>query len=122
MAYAPKRQVCIYLVAEEGSLDVAKIGITELLSRRLCSIQSHNWRKLSIPYAFAVPTVDQARDIEQIILDVFAAERIRGEWIRVSPARLAQEVEAHLRVLEIPILDLIKSGADANVIAIGRRA
>jgi len=121
MAYAPKRQVCIYVVAEEGSADVSKIGITELLSRRLGTMQSNNWRKLTIPAAYSVSDWKLAQHIETAVLYQLSKFVLRGEWFSVSPERLQRCIEAHLRLLELPVLDLIKTGADTNVINIARR-
>lgn len=121
LAYHPKRQVCIYVVAEEGSPAVAKIGITELLARRLGSMQTNNWRKLTIPAAYAIETWEQAQEIECLLLTKLSTSIIRGEWFALSPSTLQAYIEEQLQLLEIPVIDLIKNQVETNVINIARR-
>ncbi len=115
MAYKPTRQLCVYIVAEDGSPDVCKIGITELLSRRLGSLQSQNWRKLSISAAFPIETADLAWEIEQAMLHIFEVKRIRGEWVRVSPTEMEVEIVNYLKAIGVKSENVFSSGK-SNVI------
>lgn len=119
--YQPKRQVCIYVIAEEGSPDVCKIGMTGLLSRRIGGMQSSNWRKLTVIAAFALESWDTAAEIEGALLSKLSTSIIRGEWLRLSPGAVVADIETILSELEIPVRELIKSAGENDVIILRNR-
>jgi hypothetical protein len=117
MAYNPERQVCIYVIEEAGSPEVCKIGITELLARRLGSMQSSNWRKLTIVAAFPVESWELAQGVEAALLARFRYKIVRGEWIGITPVRLEAAIDSHLKSIDVPALNVIKD-ENSNVIKI----
>lgn len=116
--YQPKRHVCVYVIAEEGSPNVCKIGMTEMLARRIGGMQSSNWRKLTVVAAFALESWETAAEIEGALLHKLSSSIIRGEWLSLSPSAVEAHIETHLLELEIPVRELIKGADESNLIVL----
>jgi hypothetical protein len=76
---------CVYVVADEAP-DRCKIGIAVNPFKRLISLQSGNWRLLTLRSLFWFPSFDHAAMHEYAALQ-FAKKhgvRIRGEWVALN--------------------------------------
>jgi hypothetical protein len=103
-----ERQICIYVIAEEGIEDVCKIGITDRIVRRLGQLQSSNWRKLTVVAAFRLYSPQDASEIESRLLTFYSKSRIRGEWIGASPQDVKEAIVRGLQSVSLPIENLIE--------------
>lgn len=78
----------IYVIGqEEGPV---KVGITSDLIGRLRSMQTGSAFKLKLLYAMPCLDRDNAREHERAFHDVWAEDRLEGEWFNL-PAHLAIE-------------------------------
>lgn len=81
----------LYLVGHEhNDLGYAvKVGITESLGGRLAQLQTGSCEELVLFYSFRLPSRSLAAEAERRFHEMYAPERIRGEWFSVEPG-LAQ--------------------------------
>jgi hypothetical protein len=79
----------IMKAAETGNY---KVGVTSRLKQRLASYRTHSGENLSIEFFTEFENRDFARGWERAVLERFAAEWIRGEWIKGS-SRLRDEIK-----------------------------
>lgn len=85
----------IYIIQEEHGL--VKIGITADFERRLKTLSA------MMPYDLCVITVLNtpiASQLEKAMHDHFAAQRIKGEWFRLSRDELKQAISCIYRLSE----------------------
>lgn len=109
-----KRRLCIYVIAEEGSEEVCKIGVTDYLVRRLAGLQTGNWRKLRIVAAYQMADADEATEIENRSLMFFGQHVLRGEWLGVKPSIAVEALESGLTSVGIEIVNFVEGTTSQN--------
>lgn len=72
-----------HLYIASGGENVTKIGITTALDSRMRTLAKASGRDVKLVWSFAA-TIGEARDFEQRLLRMFAASRIKGEWVSAS--------------------------------------
>jgi T5orf172 domain len=91
--YTPKKQVylkvreahCVYVIAPSKEYP-CKIGYTDNIRARFCSIQPGNWIELSVHYLIWTPGKPIALRIESLVHNLLckAGKRAVGEWFNVN--------------------------------------
>lgn len=80
----PKASCCVYLIAvDQGT---TKIGMSNDPTRRLASLRTSNFEKLSLEHHWRLRSRDQAAALEAALHAQFRWAKIRREWFSV-PAR-----------------------------------
>lgn len=102
-----ERQLCLYVLAEEGSARICKVGVTDRLHRRVAQLQTGNWRKLTPVAAFRVYEINTATEIESRLLTFYAPHVVKGEWISEPPADVAATLATGIKSIGLPVENLI---------------
>lgn len=70
----------VYVIAEEDSDEFVKIGFSTIGGESRLVMQTGNPRKLYVVAEFEVAGMSDEKDLHGL----FAEERVRGEWFRLS--------------------------------------
>src|SRR5690606_3028184 len=70
-----------------------KIGISNDVQRRLMQVQGGNHEAVSLAYAFACNSYEQALAIEQLLHERYKQQHLRREWYAMIPEDIIADIE-----------------------------
>lgn len=92
-----QREFVVYVIAEHENAPICKVGFTSNVKRRLSQIQAGSPQDLCSVYVWPMPSKAHAQHRERLILHIFRHERMRGEWICLTPEALLSRLTAYDR-------------------------
>lgn len=104
---------CVYVVGAIEAPHVCKVGISRHLTRRIATIQTGHWMKLSIVAAFEMPDWRTAATLEEAVLVGYAKHGIRGEWFSINPVVMSDAMRILISKIGLPSKELI-TGIDIS--------